>query len=102
MPPTGQRKPTSKGAKKFRPQGSASHDASRSVSTLKKRRRDLRRLLEHSGKLPADVRVRYERELAACDADIEAASEHAERSRMIKKYHMVRFFGMSPKCSAEH
>lgn len=72
----------------------AASDGSRtSVTAVKKRRRDLRRLLEHSEKLPAGVRIGYERELVSCDAEIEAAAEQARRSQLIKKYHMVRFFG---------
>ena len=63
------------------------------INPLKKRRRDLQRLLSRSAEtLPADIRVNHERELAACEAEIEAAKNAAERSRMIKKYHMVRFF----------
>jgi hypothetical protein len=65
----------------------------RSVNGLKKRRRDLKRLLEHAEKLPAGLRIEHERELASCKIQIEAAEEDARRSQMIKKYHMVRFFG---------
>jgi hypothetical protein len=65
----------------------------RSVNSLKTRRRDLKRLLEHAEKLPAGLRIEHERELAACKIQIDAAEEDARRSQMIKKYHMVRFFG---------
>lgn len=65
-----------------------------STNAIKKRKRDLRRLLEHAEKLPANIRISHERELASCDTELETAKEMARRSQMIKKYHMVRFFGM--------
>lgn len=65
-----------------------------STNAIKKRKRDLRRLLEHAEKLPANIRISHERELASCDTELETAKETARRSQMIKKYHMVRFFGM--------
>lgn len=68
-----------------------------STNAIKKRKRDLRRLLEHAEKLPANIRISHERELATCDDELEAAKELANRSQMIKKYHMVRFFGESPR-----
>ena len=68
-------------------------DKGPSLNALKKRKRNLRRLLEHAEKLPADIRINHERELASCTAGIEDAQNQAELSRMIKKYHMVRFFG---------
>jgi len=65
----------------------------RSVNPLKKRQRDLTRLLGHSDSLPADVRIGYERELASCRHDLQIAQDKLRRNQMIKKYHMVRFFG---------
>jgi len=77
---------------KPKPQGKTI-DKGPSLNALKKRKRNLRRLLEHAEKLPADIRINHERELASCTAGIEDAQNQAELSRMIKKYHMVRFFG---------
>lgn len=66
------------------------------INPIKKRIRDLNRLLEHKDTLPADVRLNYERELASCKYDVEHAERARNRSRMIQKYHMVRFFGKDP------
>lgn len=65
-----------------------------SVNPLKKRQRDLTRLLAHTDNLPADVKIGYERELASCRHDLEIAQGRLYRNQMIKKYHMVRFFGL--------
>jgi type VI protein secretion system component VasF len=73
-----------------------------SMSELKSRIRDLKRLLEHvdnvpKHKMPANVRIERERELATCQhelAERSAAAQEAERRRkMISKYHHIRFFG---------
>lgn len=97
--PASYRKPSKHTSNKFKKSSSHTEptktrpQSNTNVNPLKKRRRDLQRLLKHSGEtLAADVRVNYERELAACDAEIEIAHSAAERSRMIKRYHMVRFF----------
>lgn len=68
-------------------------DSRPSINPLKKRIRDLRRVLERKDDLPADVRIGHERELASCQHEVAASQRKIERSRMIKKYHMVRFFG---------
>ena len=63
------------------------------VNQIKRKIRDVRRTLERSENLPADVRVEKERALAGYKQDLEK-SEHEKRTQqMIKKYHMVRFFG---------
>jgi len=64
-----------------------------SINPLKKRQRDLARLLAHTDALPADVKIGYERELASCRHDLQIAQDKLRRNQMIKKYHMVRFFG---------
>lgn len=68
------------------------------VNPLKSRVRDLERLLGREGGrgLPADVRVERERELAACRRELAAEQGAIKRQDMIRKYHMVRFFGGSP------
>ena len=43
--------------------------------------------------MPADVRLSNERALKAYQQDLLAAEQERRRQKMIKKYHMVRFFG---------
>jgi hypothetical protein len=66
-----------------------------SVNAIKKRIRDVKRRLERSNNLPATIRVEDERALAAYELELTAADEEKARQKMIKKYHMVRFFGKS-------
>ncbi|KAL8933903.1 MAG: hypothetical protein Q9211_005519 [Gyalolechia sp. 1 TL-2023] len=63
-----------------------------SVNTLKSKIRDVTRVLEHAHNLPLDVRVEKERALAGYRQELEKAQCDKERQRMIKRYHMVRFF----------
>jgi hypothetical protein len=65
-----------------------------SVNAVKKRIRDVTRKLQRAEDLPADVKMESERALAAYQAELAAAAEEKTRQKMIKKYHMVRFFGM--------
>ncbi|KAI9679793.1 MAG: 18S rRNA maturation protein [Caeruleum heppii] len=69
-----------------------SHGASTAVNPLKKKIRDLSRLLEHSQSLPAGLRIETERALAGYRQQLAAADSEKRRQKMIKKYHMVRFF----------
>ena len=67
-------------------------------NSLKTQIRDLKRLLEHGDdRMPADIRIIRERELAACEHELaqkQAESQAAaRRKKMISKYHQVRFFG---------
>jgi hypothetical protein len=64
-----------------------------SVNSIKKRIRDVRRRLERAEDLPANVRAEDERALAAYEQELAAADAEKTRQKMIKKYHMVRFFG---------
>lgn len=64
-----------------------------SVNAIKKRIRDVSRRLERSDDLPANVRVEDERALNAFHQELAAAKAEKLRQKMIKKYHMVRFFG---------
>ena len=66
-----------------------------SVNQLKSKIRDLTRALEHSDRLPAGVRVEKERALAGYKQDVENIHKDKRKSELIKKYHMVRFFGGS-------
>ncbi|KAG0651850.1 rRNA-processing efg1 [Hyphodiscus hymeniophilus] len=63
-----------------------------SVNAIKKRIRDVTRKLERSADLPANVRIEDERALAAYHQELAAAEAEKVRQKMIKKYHMVRFF----------
>ena len=65
-----------------------------SVNAIKKRIRDVSRRLQLVDHLPANVRIEDERALAAYQQDLAAAEAEKTRQKMIKKYHMVRFFGM--------
>jgi rRNA-processing protein Efg1 len=64
------------------------------VNRLKKKVRDLNRLLNREGEMAADVRRENERALAAYTQELEAAETERRKMKMSKKYHMVRFFGM--------
>lgn len=65
-----------------------------SVNELKKRIRDVKRLLNKVD-LPADVRIVQERALAGYEQDLAEEIARRQRSQMIKKYHFVRFLGKS-------
>ncbi|KAI9740634.1 MAG: 18S rRNA maturation protein [Claussenomyces sp. TS43310] len=63
-----------------------------SVNAIKTRIRDITRRLERLEDLPADVRAEDERALAAYRQELAAAEDEKIRQKMIKRYHMVRFF----------
>lgn len=81
--------------KERKPPQAPSHSSSVSVNALKSKIRDVTRVLKHAQDLPLDVRIEKERALAGYTQDLEKAKNEKERQRMIKKYHMVRFFGAS-------
>lgn len=64
-----------------------------SVNELKRRIRDVKRVLNHAD-LPADAKAVQERALAAYEKDLLEEMDKRKRSDMIKKYHFVRFLGM--------
>lgn len=64
-----------------------------SINGLKSKIRDLTRMLNHAQDLPAGVRIEKERALAGYQQDLEKTKAVQHRQHMIKKYHMVRFFG---------
>jgi len=64
-----------------------------SFTNVRHRARAIRRLLDKDGGLPANVRNDLERELAAHKATIGERDMQRNRSKMISRYHMVRFFG---------
>lgn len=65
-----------------------------SINELKRRIRAVKRLLEKVD-LPADARIVQERALSGYEKDLEDEMQRRDRSQMIKKYHFVRFLGMS-------
>jgi hypothetical protein len=76
-------------------------DGGDNINWVKKRARNIERLLqkkqeEDGAALPANKRVELERELAAHRQRIAAHRDHKSRSKMISRYHMVRFFGRNP------
>lgn len=88
----GSRPKPSKKPRTFEPKKQA-HASS--VNAIKKRIRDVTRRLERGDDLPATVRMEDERALEAYGQELEAAEAEKIRQKMIKQYHMVRFFGMS-------
>jgi len=90
--PTPSKKPRQTEASVYRKQVHAS-----SVNAIKKRIRDVTRRLERADDLPANVRVDDERALTAYQQELAAADAEKSRQKMIKRYHMVRFFGMNYK-----
>lgn len=87
--PTTAKKPRRQEPKEYKKQLHAS-----SVNDIKKRIRNVTRRLERVEDLPANVRIEDERALAAYQQELAAAEAEKIRQKMIKKYHMVRFFGM--------
>ena len=68
-----------------------------SLNWIRKRARTIDRKLQRSqDNLPGDVSVKLQRELAAHSERITQADDKKQRQKMIKRYHMVRFFGTSP------
>lgn len=67
-----------------------------SVNDLKKRIRDVKRLLQKPN-LPADARILQERALAGYEQDLADENVRRERSQIISKYHFVRFLGKLTK-----
>ncbi|KAL9576143.1 MAG: hypothetical protein Q9212_007346 [Teloschistes hypoglaucus] len=74
------------------PQAASMHSKSISVNAVKSKIRDVSRVLDHAQDLPMDVRIEKQRALVGYKQDLEKAQKAKERQRMIKKYHMVRFF----------
>lgn len=63
-----------------------------STGSLRSQIRSLTRLLSHNDNLPADVRIEKERALTGYQHDLDVILKDRQKSQMIKKYHMVRFF----------
>ncbi len=69
------------------------HDSS--VNGVKKRIRDIHRKLDRYDDLPADVRRDDERALDTYEQELAVAEQLKRKSKMINRYKMVRFLGMS-------
>lgn len=97
MPPESASRPISNHPSKRRKPNDFAPPATKSASVnqLKSKIRDLARALEHSDHLPAGVRIEKERALAGYKQDVEKIHEDKRRNELIKRYHMVRFFGGS-------
>lgn len=67
-----------------------------SVNDLKRRIRDVKRLLSKPG-LSADARVVQERALTGYEQDLAEETARRDRSQMISRYHFVRFLGMQQR-----
>jgi hypothetical protein len=79
--------------RRFEPPGHRKQAHASSMNAIKKRIRDVTRKLERVEDLPADVRAEDERALAVYQQELVSAHAEKTRQKMIKKYHMVRFFG---------
>ena len=86
--------PKPKKPRKFEPPVYKKQAHASSVNAIKKRIRDVTRRLERSENAPADKKLEDERALAAYQQELASAEAEKIRQKMIKKYHMVRFFGM--------
>ncbi|KAF4627849.1 hypothetical protein G7Y89_g10306 [Cudoniella acicularis] len=82
----------SKKLRKFDPSALKKQVHASSVNPIKKHIRDITRRIKRVDGLPANVRVDDERALAGYQQELAAAKAEKIRQRMIKKYHMVRFF----------
>lgn len=65
-----------------------------SLNWVKKRARTIeRRFQKDKDAIPANVQKDLERELVSHNRKINEEKDKKQRNKMIKKYHMVRFFG---------
>lgn len=85
-------KPKSHQDSSHQDRGDEKHQPPVSVNDLKRRIRDSKRLLSKAG-LAADKRIIQERALKGYEKELGDEEKRRERSRMIKKYHFVRFLG---------
>jgi hypothetical protein len=67
-----------------------------SINDLKRRIRDVKRLLTKAENLSPEARIVQERALKGYERDLELEKARRQRSEMIRKYHFVRFLGLTP------
>ena len=95
-PETASRRTPKHPSKRRKPHDSATPPTKNpSINQLKSKIRDLTRALEYSEHLPPGVRIEKERALAGYKQDVEKIHMDKRKNELIKKYHMVRFFGES-------
>lgn len=82
------------------PRELASGSGGLSINDLKRRIRDVKRLLNNNNSrsnrhadLSPEARIVQERALAGYEKDLKDETERRQRSEMIKRYHFVRFLG---------
>jgi hypothetical protein len=87
--------------KKAKPTTTTSRESTSglSINDLKRRIRDVKRLLGRHADLSPEARIVQERALAGYEKDLKDETERRQRSEMIKRYHFVRFLGktLTPK-----
>ncbi|GMM29792.1 Efg1 protein [Martiniozyma asiatica (nom. inval.)] len=71
-------------------QNSVNLSQTHSVSAIKKKMRDIKRLLTKD--LPLEVRIANERALKSLEINLSEKQEENKEKKVSKKYHMVRFF----------
>lgn len=81
---TTQKQPTNK---------NSTGDKGLSINDLKRRIRDVKRLLARAENLSPEARIVQERALKGYERDLEQEQARRQRSEMIRKYHFVRFLG---------
>ena len=97
VPEDGSRSPIKRSKSKF-------PDIERTLlNWVKKRARTIERRFKTGQNMPANIQNDLERELAHHQQKIEEIADEKRRKQMIKKYHMVRFFGkpVNPHHTAE-
>lgn len=70
-------------------------DKGLSINDLKRRIRDVKRLLTRAENLSPEARIVQERALKGYERELEQEQARRQRSEMIRKYHFVRFLGSS-------
>ncbi|KAI5969008.1 EFG1 [Candida margitis] len=83
--------------KSHRPRRSNPIEVSKAINTgssakLKKKIRDIERLLNKNDKLPADKKIEYERALKGLNVELQNSQNVLKAKNNATKYHMVRFF----------
>jgi hypothetical protein len=73
-----------------------------SLNWTKKRARTIERRLKREDSLPAGVKIELERELDHHKQKIDELADEKMRSKMIQRYHMVRFFGEHFHTNCDH
>ncbi|KAI5949141.1 EFG1 [Candida theae] len=86
-----------KAKKSYRVNRNSPIEVSKAINTgssakLKKKIRDIERLLSKNDKLPADKKIEYERALKGLKVELQNSQHVLKAKHNATKYHMVRFF----------